>query len=234
MKRFILILLFCTIFAEIVKFKVDQYKQSDTSSFTFLIFNNETSKIEDIKHEIDSFYFESDEVSAKRVLLWYETTKKSYDYERMMIITFGFNDGTHEMWTEPRIISFDSLYSVNYYNEYDFNGRFNVRLQIDNIMSVPKKTEYEIIGAMFINKLADFNKKIESENHKCCIYENNTAPDKYKLCKKCITYETGNSQSICPSFEICPISEKDTAQFLLVDSYWIPYCCFCKFNNVTL
>jgi hypothetical protein len=66
-------------------------------------------------------------------------------------------------------------------------------------------------------------------HYNCCIYVNPSAPVEYKLCKSCIV-----DSHLCPSMTICPISEKDKAQFILVDFFWVPSCCMCNYNTTLL
>lgn len=68
--------------------------------------------------------------------------------------------------------------------------------------------------------------KFNEEHYNCCLYINGSVPEKYKQCKICIKEHLN-----CPIMIICPSSETDRAQFLLVDDFWVPTCCMCKFNK---
>lgn len=69
-----------------------------------------------------------------------------------------------------------------------------------------------------------YNSKSDG-HYNCCIYMNPSVPDKYKFCTNCIS-ET----KTCPIFNICDSGLNKTAQYLIVDQYWSPTCCMCKYN----
>lgn len=197
------------------------------SEFSFLVVDKTNSSVIDVKFDKIEYIFKY-EYTDQYAITWYETNKESEDFERL----FSINLSDNITVSEPRLLSFDYIYSVNYYREYTTKSKYILRLTIDTVMRSPNGDRTGITGAILLNKLEDTTNYKNDPIHKCCIYMNTTAKEEYKLCSKCMT--SYDEEPNCNPLNICKTSETDYAQFLLVDEYWAPYCCLCRTNTTRI
>lgn len=230
------ILIIFMLFVVVTGLQINLRTDNSKYAFKFMLTDLSKMKLVDLRENTTQYYTDSGMDNC--MISWYEQNQLYLgdDFEKTLKLIIGSNN----IWSNEVIIQMDRIYSLNYYYEYNSQNQYTINL-VDN-----SKTFRGSGGIIFLNeilnsdklntrteimpKVINTNRQNNELNRTCCIFGNGSVPQKYQLCTECITFESSDPQE-CVPITICPSSDKDFAQFLLLGYYDIDDCNLCTANK---